>query len=502
MKKMIIASAMVALSGLSHAQSFTAVDLGDLGGTISYANAINASGEVAGYSALPDQSTSAFIYSSGAMLALSPVTGDVSVAYGLNDIGEVVGYSGTSSLGTATVWSNGVATDLGFQPPPFGGQGSSAAYAVNNSGVVVGWSTSSYIDTPNAAVWSGGTLTLIGFSYYGVPPSFAYGINSAGQVVGWLSDPEYFGYVQIGTNTYVLDNNLSDGVSYGYAINANGQATGAQQANTGLHAALWTSVTAARENISDLGTLGGLSSVGTGINDSSLVVGWADTSSGTQHAALWIGNSATDLNTDLSPSVAAALTLTIATGINNSNWVVANGVVNATGLQHGYLLTTIPQAIAELHGQVNGTTPEDLELKTTHALNHVQAACTSASDFIALVQSQNLKKLSAVGAASLISNTEAIELAAGCANVVSVQSTAASTPMGLTESLESLAQGVGPASLENKASEIQSHLQQACRSLDHFDTQVLAHAGKSLAQAFATQLTFNSESIGSSIGCE
>ena len=69
-------------------------DLGDLGGGDTSANAINASGQVVGYSTNAAGKTRAFLKSPGrSMVDLGTLGGDWSTAYGINDAGQVVGWA-------------------------------------------------------------------------------------------------------------------------------------------------------------------------------------------------------------------------------------------------------------------------------------------------------------------------------------------------------------------------------------------------------------------------
>src|SRR5262245_51096349 len=73
--------------------SFTATitDLGTLGGSSSYATAINSAGQVVGEANTTNNANSyAFVYAAGVMRDLFPV-GVNSYAYAINDGGEIVG---------------------------------------------------------------------------------------------------------------------------------------------------------------------------------------------------------------------------------------------------------------------------------------------------------------------------------------------------------------------------------------------------------------------------
>jgi len=93
-------------------------DLGTLGGTISVAYGINASGQVAGFSYFANGSgPRAFLWQNGVMTDLGTLPGgSISQGLGINDSGQLVGRSnigGETSEYHPFLWQNGVMTDLG-----------------------------------------------------------------------------------------------------------------------------------------------------------------------------------------------------------------------------------------------------------------------------------------------------------------------------------------------------------------------------------------------------
>jgi len=115
------------------------VDLGTLGGSCTFAYALNNSGQVVGQSTLAgDQGDHPFIWERGKMKDLGALGGTYGFASWLNDFGEVVG-SATNEGDQAILafhWKDGVMNNLGTLP----GNACSLSDAINSSGQVVGGS--------------------------------------------------------------------------------------------------------------------------------------------------------------------------------------------------------------------------------------------------------------------------------------------------------------------------------------------------------------------------
>ena len=179
-------------------------DLGTLGGTGTFPNAMNNSAEIVGTSAtsvVPGpfgaSPQAPFLWKKGKMLNLGSLGGQVGVGNALNERGEVVGASSLASEPFACqfyynlsghchafLWSHGHMKDLGT----LGGT-ESAAEQINNSGEVAGFSALSGDIFHHAFAWKHGTiidLGTIGADNY----SRAFGMNDRGQIVGqsWLWD--------------------------------------------------------------------------------------------------------------------------------------------------------------------------------------------------------------------------------------------------------------------------------------------------------------------------
>jgi probable HAF family extracellular repeat protein len=114
------------------------LDLGNLGGTASLANALNNRGEVVGGSNIAEDVTEhPFLWSkSEGMQDLGTLGGTFGHANYINDAGEIVGTATTAgdAFGRAFLWRDGVMIDLGT----IGEDPDSEPYAVNLQGQVVG----------------------------------------------------------------------------------------------------------------------------------------------------------------------------------------------------------------------------------------------------------------------------------------------------------------------------------------------------------------------------
>ena len=233
--------------------------LGPVGSDITEPEAINASGQVAGFS---DTSTTvtfpcpghykpprtcsshpqhAFLYSNGTMTDLGSLGGadKGSSAAAINVSGEVAGLSQTATAGVthAALWTGTTMVDLGALAPLSSGSWSSAD-GINDSGQVVGaWAPGENgTGTHHPWLYSNGTMTSLPVPSGLTGPSCVPGaINNSGQIVGYCTDASgnYHGVVwQNGTVT-TLGTLGGLQVETVTAINNNGQITGRGTTSTG-----------------------------------------------------------------------------------------------------------------------------------------------------------------------------------------------------------------------------------------------------------------------------
>ena len=177
----------------------TMTDLGTLGGYDSYANGINARGQVVGWATIANldptcppgllpfsvQQSPPALWENGKVQALPRLDGDLSgFALSINNNGDAVGFSTPgfcSPVQHAVRWHNGTVTPLGS----LGGNSNNWALNSNDLGQVVGFSDVTGDTTNHAFLWQNGLMTDLGTLDVS---SFAPAINNRGEVVGASCD--------------------------------------------------------------------------------------------------------------------------------------------------------------------------------------------------------------------------------------------------------------------------------------------------------------------------
>jgi probable HAF family extracellular repeat protein len=257
-------------------------EIGSLGGKLNAACAINAAGQVAGYSQDENGNLLAFIYSRN-----TPITsldtlegGSTSEAFGINNRGEVVGDSQSRDQNhRPALFFNNSVQDLGLasstEPDAL-----ETAYAINDSRQIVG-RRSAGNNAFHAFLYSNGKATDV--STLGGANGEALAINKNGHFVG--------------------DSDTADGAAHAFLFDG---------------------------SLKDLGTLPGYenASYARGINNSGEIVGESD-SADQKRAFVYTNGQLLQLDTLAQNLNEAGFTsLDVAYGINDKGWIVGYGTTS------------------------------------------------------------------------------------------------------------------------------------------------------------------------------
>jgi probable HAF family extracellular repeat protein len=295
------------------------------------------------------------VYSNGVVTPLPALPGATSpaVPVAINANGDIAGYSvDANGHGVAVLYSKGVLTDLGNPLAPtqpttsvFDG----GAVSINNSGQVVGHSQTG--ESPYEGewwLWSNGAVQAI---KSGSPCCWrdyvATGINDKGQIVGYGSggvNPPA-GWVYDSKAQTWSGQILQGGIAE--AVNASGQVAGSwgplgAQAPYGSFTSHATIYDIATGTTSDIGALARGDDAGAiAINAANVVVGTSNfEAKGTSFHAFVYNGAMLDLNKlmDAADPLYPYVTLVRGVGINDNNLVLATGMDSRDMKTHSYLM--------------------------------------------------------------------------------------------------------------------------------------------------------------------
>ena len=314
------------------APRYSVTDLGTLGGLECNATALNNNGQITGISDTsvkkPDTTyvMHVFLWQNGRIRSLGSLEGQNYAPSSLNDRGQVAGVYHDTARGAfrAFTFQNGKVHLLPALPHQGKGFSFSAARSLGLNGEVVGSSDN------RACAWVGGRLLPLA-TPKGFGRSEAFGVNGRGPVVGTGDTRAGFrvqSHALLWQNGHVSDLGVLPGFreSTARAINAQGQVVGwSSSTQSGphrfqfrYHAFVWQ-----KGRMRDLGTVPRLeNSRAVALNDRDEIVGTSN-SKREQHAVLWRGGKAYDLNALIPPGTGWILRDAVA--INNRGWIVGNG---------------------------------------------------------------------------------------------------------------------------------------------------------------------------------
>ena len=210
------------------------------GSVYSFANGINANGQIVGVSYDANWQASVLLWSNGGYTNLGLLPGDYDgVANAINEQGRVVGNSGFIS---AVSWNNGSLSNLGVLP----GFETSSAADINSNDWVVGNShteSGGFGASDAATLWHDGQKIDLGWLPGATAGSVASAINDLNQIVGTSFTHDSHSKATLWQNSQIIDlGGLPGAARYGATdINNLGQIVGTSDgvAPVPLPAAVW-----------------------------------------------------------------------------------------------------------------------------------------------------------------------------------------------------------------------------------------------------------------------
>ncbi|MFZ6757988.1 hypothetical protein ACO0K9_12335 [Undibacterium sp. Ji50W] len=279
---LMAASLMVAPH--ASAAGWNLTDLGAFAGGTSNARGLTQDGRVTGYSMEANGFPYPFLSSGGQIVKIGSGTG---VGLAVNAQGQVAGAVTSADASSIDVglFVGQTSTDLGGM----GGGTSNIVFAINNSTQIVGYSIlantdeRAFVATPNGIV----NLGTLGGRF-----SRAVAINASGMITGKSTNAsnQIRCFVSYGSGMSNIGSLFTTGTCIPSAINDAGQIVGSAYNGTTTHAFLYDGY-----QFHDLGTLGGKTSYGNGINQLGQVVGQAQTANGDTRAFLYSAGQMTNL---------------------------------------------------------------------------------------------------------------------------------------------------------------------------------------------------------------
>lgn len=318
----LLLGALLVSTPLPAVELYSVSDLGSLGNPRgSGATSRNGTGDAVGYAFVAGSSyVHATLIHHGTVTDLGTIGGTQSFARAINTRGDIVGWAFPAGAETqrAVLWSGGLVTEIGT----FGGT-LSDAHDINDLGVAVG-SAFDAQGRERAFRWDGALHDL---GTLGGTQARAYAINNWGDIVGMaapLANDRFHAFFgKAGSPLYDLGT-LGGKTSHAYDVNERGHVCGWSQV-------AWSPIESrgffwADGVMKEIGTAGGEYSAGFAMNDHDEVVGMTARPDRQYVAFLWKTGTLVDLNT-LLPAGTGWL-LVRAWDIDEQGVIVGDGVLN------------------------------------------------------------------------------------------------------------------------------------------------------------------------------
>jgi probable HAF family extracellular repeat protein len=341
---LFVVSTLLSLTVCLHAQYYSIVDLGSLGGKSAIVNALNNKGQATGSAETLAGGYDVVLYSGTG-------TGNISLhkntnfsfedGNDINDFGVVVGYAKENDKYSAFIFTVNGNTEI---------SGMSSATAINNSGIIVGYRDSgrapafyyNYDNYSSALRFDSNLQILTELGGLAGEKSMPRAVNENNQIIGECSYPYYNQYNNYGLRYYagvLFSGSGTDNFDLGYLgkaaysssgsaydINDFGQIVGIIDAKAALFSG------SGLNNV-ELGVLpGDVSSLARAINNSSLIVGNSYASDReVQRAFIYRGGVMLDINRLVAPN--SQVVFNEANDINDSGQIAVNGIYSSGPLK-------------------------------------------------------------------------------------------------------------------------------------------------------------------------